>query len=202
MSKRPPSNLNPDAEPWGRWVSAEVEETREDLESVRSDIANGERINNSTLDSLATQIREVDSRPSNRYSWANVNSASFGNTSLSVTIPPSVIPPPDDVARWGWINFNVYLTQNVSADTQVDVSMSMAGETLAATSTIVPPGSSWPTVFGNWIVVNALAAFNASPTAPAQIDTQIFLRGISGPSRIVTVSRIATVQYAQPYLPA
>lgn len=205
MSKRPPSNLNPDAEPWGRWVSKEIESNEGRINALRNDADNSERINNSTLDSLASQIREVDARPSNLWTWPDLNSPSFNGSSgpVIMTLPTTIVPPPPDgIERWGWINFNAYLTQSVSAQTDAQVSISINGAQVVGTVMQVPPSPSWPVGLGDSISASFISAFRATSSSPAQIGISIRLDAYDPVNRVVAISRTATVQYAQPYLPS
>lgn len=202
LSTPPSSDLPPQSQPWGRWAEAGVEEAQSGLQSVRNDIANMDRINNSTLDNLASQVREVGSRTTNRWSWASQATPMLSNTSYVMTIPDSIIPPPGDIARWGWINFNVYLTQSASAFTNAVVGVRVDNNLLAMDAVPVPPQPGWPVSLGDFVSVSVMSAFHAAPDAPSKVQVTVNLDISGTTSRFITVNLAGTVQYAQPYLPS
>lgn len=194
---RPPSNLNPDAEPWGRYVSDEIENSAIQLRDASSDVENSARINNSALDSLASQIREIEARVVLNLDYPSVTTPSFTTGTFLTPLASVIIPAPTDAPRMGWLRFRTNVTQSVSTGTGVFISTFRGTSSLQSSFLFVLPSPSMPG-FGNESGVDAFLSFVGIPGQPITLDFTARIEAQTpGVARTVTFTRSATVQYAQ-----
>ena len=103
---RPPlSNLGPMSEPWGRFITEQTLTNAEGIERLGGDATNDGRINNSTLDLMASQINELYQRQSAIVTSPDLQTPPFDNTGVTFSASVNIqLPRPTDAARaWGCI---------------------------------------------------------------------------------------------------
>lgn len=86
--KPPKSNLSPLAEPWGRYVEGEISDLNTFIERSSGGFRADQSFQDSTLDNLASQIRELEERALQAVSAPDMMTAIYdaGNASVSTTM--------------------------------------------------------------------------------------------------------------------
>ena len=95
MKKPPKSNLSPLSEPWGRYVENSISAINTLLERMTGGFSADASFQNSTLDNLASQIRELEQRALQAVSAPDMLSAIYdaGNATVSTTM---TLPAPNE----------------------------------------------------------------------------------------------------------
>lgn len=197
--KTPPrSNLGPMSEPWARDITDQVQQNAIAIERMGGDATNDGRINNSTMDTLASQITELQQRQSGIVQAANVSTPSFstGIQTINVNIQ---LPRPTDAPRVGWVSVQFTATNSNANQSEVYGSISIDGAVFHRDSRSVPSTNFEPASWGGQKAITGYTGFVASPNSGGLITLVLQAEvAFSTGARVVNFQNIqATYQYGQ-----
>lgn len=194
----PPSYLGPQSEPWGRYITEQVRQNAEAIERLGGDASNDGRINNSTLDLLGSQIKELSQRQAGVVTAPDVFTPEFSSGTQTLTVNIQ-IPRPKDAARVGWVSVQFTATNSNANQTEVFGSMSIDGTVFHRDSRAVPTGNLEPASWNGDKAITGYTGFTASPDTGGSIDLVLQAQvAFSSGSRSVRFHSIrATYQYGQ-----
>lgn len=195
--KPPKRNLGPMAEPWGDWSEAQTLQNAQAIENLGGDSTNDGRINNSTMDLMASQITELYARSSAFVTAADLTTPSF--TDAIVSASRTIQLPRPSRKRMAWISVTGYPTQASAVDTAFFVTMSLDGVPFYRTSTALPAGMVTP---AGWLnaSMTGYTAFVASPASGGSVEILLQARGyFGGAAHTTTLAGIqASINFGQP----
>lgn len=197
----PPSNLGPMSQPWAGWITDQTVTNRDAIESLGGDASNDGRINNSALDTLAGNIKELYERQSQNLILPNVTTPSFNNSGATVTATLShQLPRPTDSSRIGWMALNASPSVSPAVTSTVFVTYSMDGAIFYRSSIFLPVADSTPSGWNN-MTFFAATGFVGSPTSGGLLEITLQAYGLvtgAATSRTASLSNItATLAYGQ-----
>lgn len=197
MNKPPRSNLPPDAEPWGRFITDGVQKNASTIEMLQNDSKNVARINSSTLDNLANQMEDIRNRQTGIVTYPTFSLPAFSTGTQATTI--SIQIPRPAVAKAGWCSVQFTAVNSNSLQTEVYASMFMDDVAFHRDSRSVPTSNFEPPSWGGDKSLIGYSGFFASPTSGGTVslllETEILF---SSGSRFVTFKDIKVVyQYGQ-----
>lgn len=198
MNTPPRSNLGPQSEPWARFQTDQTIQNAEAIEAMGGDASNDGRINNSAMDNMANQIKELQARQSGILSVADVDMPSFSTGSRSVTI--SLQLPRPTVARMGWVSLQFTARNNTSLQTEVYASFDVDGSVFHRDSRSVPTTNFEPASWNGDKAINGYTGFYASPDGGGLLNMYIQAENTSSAAspRTITIADIkASYQYGQ-----
>ena len=198
---RPPlSNLGPMSEPWGRFITEQTVTNAEAIERLGGDARNDGRINNSAIDNLASQIKELSARQATISTGANLTTPTFNQTGTTVSATRTIqLPRPSDGARMGWLAVSGDPSLSASLDSTVFVTFSIDGREFYRSSIGLPAASALPSGWDNFTFQGA-TGFQASPSSGGTLTILLQARGLSFATgnRTASLTGItATAAYAQ-----
>lgn len=199
---RPPlSNLGPMSEPWARWQTDQTIANAEAIERLGGDASNDGRINNSTLDTLASQITELYNRQASNLLLSTLTTPSFNESGATVSASRTVqLPAPTDGLRTGWLAFNASPTLSPVRTSSVFITLSIDSRVFYRSSLFLPVADSTPTGWNN-VTFFGSTGFSASPTSGGSLTILLEAYGLVGGdvgSRTASLTNMsATVAYGQ-----
>lgn len=201
MNRPPLSNLGPMAEPWARWITDQTQTNATAIEQLGGDASNDGRINNSSMDLMASQINELYQRQSAIVTSPDLYTPAFNNTGVTFSASVNIqLPRPTDAARSGWLALNCNPTVAPALFTAVFVTFSIDGRMFYRSSMGLPPSDSAPVGWNNASFSGA-TGFDASPSSGGVLG--ILLEAYGSPFgdpglRTASLQNIsATVAYGQ-----
>lgn len=200
MAERPPlSNLGPMSEPWGRYITDQTIANANAIERLGGDASNDGRINNSSMDTMTSQINELYQRQSGLVTSPDVSTPSFssGTRTVNVTLQ---LPRPTDAARIGWLSAQATAVNSNSNASQAAASFSIDGVLFHRDSRIVPSSQFDPPSWNGIKAITGYSGFTASPSSGGTVTMQLQASPdiFSSGARTVTFRNIqVTYQYGQ-----
>lgn len=94
MGLKPPSNLPPDAQPWGRWASDQITLLQQQVANVLQATGNGSKANASSIDLLSNKIVGIQNSVTNLIAAATFDSSQV----VSGVLAAARIPAPTTIA--------------------------------------------------------------------------------------------------------
>ena len=136
MKKPPKSNLSPLAEPWGRYVENSISAINTLLERMTGGFSADASFQNSTLDNLASQIRELEQRALQAVSAPDMLSAIYdaGNATVSTTM---TLPAPNE-SRMAVISASCAPSATTPRNSVIFIRMTVDGKDFHRSSFAVP----------------------------------------------------------------
>ena len=194
---RPPNrNLSPAAEPWGRYIENEVIALGSALNGMSSGVDSEGRVQNSSMDSLAMQINELNQRQTQTVAAPPINVAVTGTSWVSTSQDISL--PASDFTRMAQVSFSGII--DISAPTlptTTFLSITVDGAPLFRQSFQVPASASSPP---GW-VGGGIGAFGGirvpagtSPTMTLSLSSMGFT---AGARNVYIDSGSASITYGQ-----
>ena len=203
MTKPPPSNLGPMAEPWARWQTDQTVTNAEAIERLGGDASNDGRINNSTLDVMAEQINEIYQRQSAYTDAPSITTAPFNGTDTSApTVAREIqLPRPTDAARSGWLAVSFDLTQSTADFSVAFFTLYVDGQIFHKNSVSFPTNPVTPAEWAASSNIVGFSGFTASPNSGGLVRIEMtpsanFASG-SGLRTITATNFKVTHQYSQ-----
>lgn len=193
----PKSNLGPLSEPWARWATEQVQQHERAIERMGGDASNDGRINNSTMDNLASQVRELQQRQSGIVLADEVNTGSFSSGTRTINV--SLQLPRPDAKRVGWVSVQFTASNSNSLQTEVFGTMAMDGTVFHRDSRAVPSENTEPASWMGDKALTGYTGFIADPNSGGTIDLTLQAQiAFSTGARSVRFHSIrATYQYGQ-----
>lgn len=199
LTTPPPSNLGPQAEPWGRWILDQVQQNARQIEILGGDSTNDGIQNNSTLTQIASQINELQARQSGLVLQEDVFLTVPGNGGTASTTVQIQVPRPTDISRIGWLSVQFTAEARSSDSTEIFGSFSIDGLVFHRDSRYVPTENLEPASWNGDKALTGYTGFVASPGGGGAVS--ITLEAISSTgtgSRQVKFKNIrVTYQYGQ-----
>lgn len=201
MSKLPPSNLGPQSEPWARAIEDQTLQNATGIERIGGDASNDGRINNSTLDLMAGQIKEINARQAATVFASTITTPTYDETGNTVTASATLqLPRPADGQRSGWVTVSGTPGVSPALDSAVFITFMIDDRVFYRSSVGLPILDSTPV---GWTAVSFTGAtgFTATPGSGGTIGITLQAFGQAFGSvgnRQATFSGIsATVSYGQ-----
>jgi hypothetical protein len=193
----PPSNLGPQAEPWGREIAKLTVNNSEAIDRLGGDTSNDGRINNSTMDVMASQINELQQRQSGLVRVNSVQTPTFSSGTQTLTVNIQI--PRPSVNRSGWVAVQFTAVNSNANQTEVYGSMSIDGNTFHRDSRAVPSENTEPASWGGEKAITGYSGFVAGPdfggTITLVLEAEV---AFSSGDRFVVFQNIqASYQYGQ-----
>ncbi|AXC36164.1 hypothetical protein SEA_MUSETTA_60 [Microbacterium phage Musetta] len=196
----PPSNLGPQSEPWGRYITDQVRQNATAIERLGGDTTNDGIQNNSSLDGLASQINELYQRQSGLIFNPDVVSGSIpGNGGTSTSTINIQVPRPTDKERIGWLSVQFTARANSADSTEIFGSFSLDGLVFHRDSRYVPTENLEPASWNGDKALTGYTGFRASPSSGGLLSLNLEAIASTGAgARTVTYANIrVTYQYGQ-----
>ena len=197
--RAPMRNLSPMAEPWGRYVDEKIVDLRRVADSVSLDIRNDGSVQNSAMDNMAIQIRELAERQTRALVIPNMRTAPFNETSISPIVSAAYyIPRPSDYRRIGILSIQGIMDVSAPLISAGYVQFMVDGRIIGTEGVGLPYSSSAPPGWEKELSV-AYASVLIGPSDPGVLQINLAGRGLfETGTRHVTFSDIrATIQYGQ-----
>lgn len=197
MTTPPPSNLGPLSEPWGREITKQVQENRIAIQRLGGDFSNDGSLNNSTLDNIAYQIKELRERQAGIVTAADFSSATFSSGTVTNVITLQI--PRPDRPRVGTVSLQFTATNSNANQTEVYASMEIDGTVFHRDSRSVPTQNIEPASWGGQKALTGFTGFTATPTSGGTLRLTLQAEAaLSTGSRSVRYFNIqANYQYGQ-----
>ena len=198
MNVLPPSNLGPLSQPWGDEITRQTLANERAIQRLGGDFSVDGSLNNSTLDSITNQIRELQQRQFGIVTAPDFTTASFTNPN-SVTNSVTLQIPRPDVPRIGWVSVRFTATNSNALQTEVYGSFSIDGTVFHRDSRTVPSEALEPASWQGQKALTGYTGFTATPSSGGTITLTLQAEAaLSSGARIVTYSGIqASYQYGQ-----
>lgn len=197
----PPSNLGPMSEPWARAITEQTLQNATEVDRLGGDSTNDGRINNSTMDQMALQIKELNQRQAQIISEAPMVTATFNESSPTQTVTRTIqLPRPDDARRHAWISVSSTPGVTPALDVATFVTYIIDGRIFYRASAGLPQGIGTP---AGWegATFSGSTGFTADPGSGGELTIifQAIAESFGSPgNRVCRLSAIeATIQYAQ-----
>lgn len=193
----PPSNLGPLSEPWGRDITQQVLANRTAIERLGGDFSNDGSLNNSTLDKIAYQIREIQQRQSGVLFSPDFSTAPFSTGSVTNTITIQLPRPSEN--RYGTVSLQFTATNSNANQTEVYATMEIDGRVFHRDSRSVPTQNLEPSSWGGQKALTGFTGFTAGPGMGGLLRLTLQAENaFSSGSRFVKYTGIqANYQYGQ-----
>lgn len=193
----PPSNLGPLAEPWARWIQGQVEQNARQVDILGGDSTNDGIQNNSTLDQIASQIRELQARQSGLILADPVTINVPGNGGTASTTISIQVPRPSDVSRIGWLSAQFTAEARSSDSTEIFGSFSLDGQIFHRDSRYVPTENLEPASWNGNKALTGYTGFVASPSGGGSLSMR--LEAISSTGTATREVRFANIRVTYQY---
>lgn len=202
MTLRPPlSNLGPMSEPWARWQTDQTVTNALAIERLGGDASNDGRINNSTMDTMASQINEIYQRQSAYTTASPMTTASFNGTGTNAPMIAREIQlaRPSDSSRTGWLAVSFDVSQSNSDFSVAFLTLYIDGRAFHKNSVGFPTSLVTPPAWGTNSNISGFTGFTASPNAGGLVRIELTPSSTSGAAlRTITASDFqVTHQYSQ-----
>lgn len=198
MNNPPRSNLGPQSEPWARYQTDQTLQNARAIESMGGDASNDGRINNSAMDNMANQIKELQARQSGVTSVQDVDIPTFSTGSRSVTVTVQI--PRPTVARAGWVSLQFTARNNTALQTEVYASFDVDGSVFHRDSRSVPTTNFEPASWNGDKAITGYTGFYAAPEQGGLLTMFIQAENTSSAASPRTISLVdikASYQYGQ-----
>lgn len=197
MTTPPPSNLGPLSEPWAHAITQQVVGNRTALERLGGDFSNDGSLNNSSLETIAYQIRELQQRQSGIVRAMDFSSAVFASGSVTNVVTLQI--PRPDVTRVGTVSLQFTATNSNALQSEVYASMEADGVIFHRDSRSVPTQNLEPASWGGQKALTGFTGFTAGPGFGGELRLTLQAEAaVSSGARQVNYFNIqANYQYGQ-----
>lgn len=198
LTTPPRSNLGPMAEPWARWATEQAQQNAQAIERMGGDASNDGRLNNSTMDTMASQIKELQARQSGLVLASPVSTSSFSAGIQTITVEIQV-PRPTDFARIGWLSVQFTAVNSNANQSEVYGSFALDGSVFHRDSRSVPTTNFEPSSWNGQKAITGYTGFTATPSSGGVVTLTLQAEAaFSSGARVVTFQDIQlTYQYGQ-----
>jgi len=187
------------SEPWARFQTDQTIRHAEVIESMGGDASNDGRINNSVMDSMASQIEDLSARQSGIVQTGDIYTAPF-TTGSQFAVATLQIPRPTDSARAGWVAAQFTARNNTSRQTEVYATFLMDGRIFHRDSRSVPTTNFEPSSWNGDKALTGYTGFIAFPATGGTLTIELQAEAAfdtSGPRTITFADIRASYQYGQ-----
>lgn len=199
--KPPPPNLGPMSQDWGRYMTEQVQQNAVAIERLGGDASNDGRVNNSTLDTMTSQLEEIGQRQSGYVTAAPITTAAFNGTGTSAPMVAREIqlPQPSDFPRAGWLAITFDVAQSTTDFGVGFFTIYVDGRIFHKNSVGFPRSDITPPEWAGNSNIAGFTGFTAEPGAGGLVRVEMTGSASAGAGlRTITASDFqVTYQYSQ-----